>query len=284
MEEKIKKLKEYFEKRDDIVMAFLFGSQASERAHTGSDWDIAAYFTPEVAWPEWEEHGREYPAEDTVWSDCMKIVQSDNVDFIVLNRIPSSIAAAALRGMPLVIKDRGLYIDFMLIVTREAEDFCEFVHDYFAISERSRSLTESDQARLAKIIQFLEEQAERYPEFVGMTMSLYQTDKRARNDVERWIENTANALIDISKILLASNKRLIPDAYRDTVNSAALLLNFPEKEAEKFASWVRLRNVLAHEYLDIKWQRISSFIRESKPYITQYIDATKRFLANQTAD
>ncbi len=35
-EEKLQKLKEYFENRDDVVMAFVFGSQAQDRAHEGS--------------------------------------------------------------------------------------------------------------------------------------------------------------------------------------------------------------------------------------------------------
>ena len=62
-EERIKQLKTYFENRDDIVMAFLFGSQAKGRAHQGSDWDIAVYFKPKVVSVEWEEQGREYLEE-----------------------------------------------------------------------------------------------------------------------------------------------------------------------------------------------------------------------------
>ena len=55
-EQKIQRLKEYFEKRGDVVMAFLFGSQAERQVHTESDWDIAVYFKPEVERVEWEEH------------------------------------------------------------------------------------------------------------------------------------------------------------------------------------------------------------------------------------
>src|SRR4030067_3511917 len=54
-----------------------------------------------------------------------------NVDLIVLNRARSSIAASAINGMPIIIKDRGLYLDFMLRITREAEDFRETVEDYW---------------------------------------------------------------------------------------------------------------------------------------------------------
>jgi hypothetical protein len=57
------------------------------------------------------------------------------VDFIVLNRARSSIASSAIKGRPIIIKDRGLYLDFMLRVTAEAEDYREMVEDYWRIKQ-----------------------------------------------------------------------------------------------------------------------------------------------------
>lgn len=147
--EKIQKLRDYFERRDDVLMAFLFGSQAENKARSGSDWDIAVYFTPEKKDPldpkntnlhgtiEWEEENRDYKEESRVWGDLTDILNIDNVDLIVLNRCPASIADSALRGAPLIIKDRGLYLDFMLLITDVAERYRHFVKDYYAISQRS---------------------------------------------------------------------------------------------------------------------------------------------------
>ena len=42
-------LKEYFEKRDDVLMAFLFGSYAKATTHKESDVDIAVYCVPLVS-------------------------------------------------------------------------------------------------------------------------------------------------------------------------------------------------------------------------------------------
>lgn len=42
----INNLKEYFEKNDDVVMAFMFGSRSKQNVRLSSDWDIAVYFTP----------------------------------------------------------------------------------------------------------------------------------------------------------------------------------------------------------------------------------------------
>ena len=105
--EKIQLLKKYFNERDDIMMAFLFGSRAqgTRSLRAGSDWDIAVYFCPLSAQLEWEATDREYPNEQAVWRDISDILESDNVDLLVLNRAPAGIAETAIGGMQLVVKD-----------------------------------------------------------------------------------------------------------------------------------------------------------------------------------
>jgi predicted nucleotidyltransferase len=127
-------LKEYFEKREDILMAFLFGSYAKAISHRESDVDIAVYFRPRSGFLEWEEFDMKHEAEDEIWLDIERLLKR-NVDFIVLNRARSSIASSAIKGRPIIIKDRGLYLDFMLRVTAEAEDYREMVEDYWRIKQ-----------------------------------------------------------------------------------------------------------------------------------------------------
>lgn len=127
-------LKDYFEKRDDILMAFLFGSYAKDISHRESDIDIAIYFRPKSGCLEWEEFDIKYEGEDETWLD-LEILLSQNIDLVVLNRARSSIAASAINGIPIIIKDRGLYLDFMLRVTLEAEDFRGTVEDYWRIKQ-----------------------------------------------------------------------------------------------------------------------------------------------------
>lgn len=130
----IKILKEYFEGRDNVLMAFLFGSYARGIQHRESDVDIAVYFKPKSGYLEWEEFDTKYEAEDTIWLDVERLLKQ-NVDLIVLNRARSTIAQSAINGIPIIIKDRGLYLDFMLRVTLEAEDFRETIEDYWRIKE-----------------------------------------------------------------------------------------------------------------------------------------------------
>ncbi len=277
---KIERLKEYFQNRDDVVMAFLFGSQTegSGRTHAHSDWDIGVYFKPSVKALEWEESGRDYPAENAVWRDCADILQTDDIDLLVLNRAPASIAETAAGNTPLIVKDHSLWVRFLRIVSDAAEEYRAFVDQFYAIAQRSRSLTPRDREDLKRTIQFIEEQRRLTDIYRQFTKEEFEKEPRKRNEMERWLENLMNAIIDISKVVLGSQKTLIPHTYRDMVKRAAHDFGLPEDFSEKFDHWVKIRNELAHEYLDIKWTRISEFAETSKAPIAQFVDAAKKFL------
>lgn len=126
----IKALKNYFENRKDIAFAFLFGSQARGLATPLSDVDIAVYFYPEKRHPVEYEEEIFYEDEDEIWADIERLLNRE-AELLVLNRVSSSVAASAIRGIPLAINDWGLYLDFMLLVTREAEDFGNMIIEDF---------------------------------------------------------------------------------------------------------------------------------------------------------
>ncbi len=271
---KIKQLKEYFENRDDALMAFVFGSQIKESSTKISDWDIACYFKPLSNTVEWEEE-RDYPEESKVWGDLTKILETDNIDFIVLNRVPANIAASAIKGLPLVIKDRRLYLEFMLIVTREAEDYRQTTREYAEVYWRSSSLSEEDKDILNKRLVFLDSELKDADKFHSITQPEYEKDSSKRREAERWIENLMNAAIDISKTILAGEKRPIPSTYREILRGISLLPGFPEDLGEQLAKWAELRNILAREYLDIRWKRIEDFVQKSEPYFRKFIEVVK---------
>ncbi len=133
----VEKLGNYFEKRDDIVMAFLFGSWAKGHEGTESDIDIAVYFKPENNILEWESTDSQYESEREIWLDIERIVEKD-VDLLVLNRAAATVADSALRGYPIIIKDRNLYMDFLLRITSEAIDFRQWVEGYWRSKEQRR--------------------------------------------------------------------------------------------------------------------------------------------------
>lgn len=119
-------IKRYFESRKDVAFAFLFGSQARGNTTIRSDVDIAVYFHPKKRRPLEVEGEVFYETEDRIWTDLERIFNKE-VDLVVLNRVPATVGASAIKGTPLVINDWGLYLDFMLVVTDIAEDFREFI-------------------------------------------------------------------------------------------------------------------------------------------------------------
>jgi uncharacterized protein len=113
-------LQDYFAQREDIAFAFLFGSQAKGTVSSLSDVDVAVYFFPAIRHPIEFEEQKVYPGEEQIWNDLERMLGKE-VDLVVLNRVPATVASSALRGIPLLIKDWGLYLDFLLAVTDESE-------------------------------------------------------------------------------------------------------------------------------------------------------------------
>lgn len=275
---KITQLKKYFADREDIVMAFVFGSAVKGTATTESDVDIAVYFTPKGKELEWEESYVYYDEEDKIWGDVERIV-GIRVDLVVLNRAPATLAAAVLQdGVALTVKDHSLYLRFLLSVTSAAEDFREFVNDFWAIKQRSNSLSKIDCERLIRIADFLETEMADYPHFFTLDQRAYEDDAPMRRNIERWAENIVNSSIDIAKIILASEKKRIPQTYREILRELSLVDDFKNETAEKLARFAKLRNILAHEYLDIRFTHIKNFIQESEPAYRELLGFVKNFI------
>ncbi len=137
-------LKRYFENRKDVAFAFLFGSQARGTATKLSDIDIAVYFYPEKRHPIEYEEKIFYKGEDEVCRNVEGLLKKE-IELLVLNRISACVAASAIRGIALTINDWGLYLDFMDVVTREAEDFRGMVFaDFLERRQFERRVKTSD--------------------------------------------------------------------------------------------------------------------------------------------
>ena len=116
----LERLKNYFEGRDDIAFAFLFGSAKRGRVRREGDVDIAVYFKPEKE-VEWEAFNKIYEGENRIALDLERLLKKE-VDLVVLNRARAVIADEIIRkGKPLIIRDRGFFLDFLCIVSDEAE-------------------------------------------------------------------------------------------------------------------------------------------------------------------
>lgn len=133
----VKELKKYFSKRDEVVFSFLFGSWAKGAGGLESDWDIAVYYKSIKPHDDFEK-GVEHP----IWIDVENIV-GRNVDLLNLNKAFPGVAESALKGIPLVIKDRNVYMGYLLRITSEADDLREWIKSYWDLKQGRKHATAS---------------------------------------------------------------------------------------------------------------------------------------------
>ena len=133
------------------------------------------------------------------------------------------------------------------------------------IMQREFYLKKEVKYRLIKHMSFLENELKDYSLFKSLSWKEYNEERTKRRDVERWIENIINSSIDISKIILTSEDKAIPDTYKAIVKNLSLISGFSAKNMEKLVEWVGLRNIISHEYLDIRWTSITRFITDTEP-------------------
>lgn len=139
-------------------------------------------------------------------------------------------------------------------------------------------LRKVDIERLLKIIDFLQTELSDIEKYKGLSVGVYKEDREKRRSVERWIENIVNASLDIAKVIIVAKDKEIPDTYKEyfiEISGAGLI---DEGIAEKLAEGVKIRNILAHQYLDVKWDNIKKFISDGYKVYFDLLSAAKRFV------
>ncbi|MBC7324106.1 MAG: DUF86 domain-containing protein [Moorella sp. (in: Bacteria)] len=109
-------------------------------------------------------------------------------------------------------------------------------------------------------LRFLATELEDLKAYGEMDYFQYQSDRKSRRDVERIIENLINAALDIAKILIAGEDLEVPETYRQAFIRLGEAGIIDKELALALAEKARTRNILAHQYLDIKWELIKDFL------------------------
>ncbi|MGF7398940.1 DUF86 domain-containing protein [Thermoanaerobacterium thermosaccharolyticum] len=139
-------------------------------------------------------------------------------------------------------------------------------------------LNESDKINILKRIDFIQIELNDLDEYKKLTYEVYNTDRIVRRNVERIIENISNALIDISKIIIVNENIDIPNSYREIILKLGEIKTIDEELAKSIAEIARLRNVFAHQYLDIKWSYVKTFITDKINDVYKFIDAVNKYV------
>ncbi len=114
--------------------------------------------------------------------------------------------------------------------------------------------------RLMVRLDFLKLQMEDYPRYQKVDWKEYAKDRFLRREIERWVEDTINCVIDIAKIILSREKLPIPNTNKELLKAIETVGDLEKGFGERISRWAAIRNKLAHEYLDLKWEGVKDFL------------------------
>ena len=141
-------------------------------------------------------------------------------------------------------------------------------------------LIPEDRERLIRYVDFLESELEDFPRFSRLDWKTYYEDRDLRRNIERWIENLVNCSIDVAKVMLVIEDKRIPSTYREIIRALGTTEPFDEEFGEAISQWSALRNILAHEYLDLRWDSIRKFVQSAEPHYERLVRTIKRVLSS----
>ena len=116
--------------------------------------------------------------------------------------------------------------------------------------------------RIIESIQFItEEMVEFEKEYVVKTWQDYQSDKKLQKLMDRTVENILTALIEVSGTIL-TQEGIPVESYSDALRRIGEIFCLSQEEQENLANLAFQRNRLAHRYLNLRWQAISSYVNQ----------------------
>ena len=121
---------------------------------------------------------------------------------------------------------------------------------------------QTDRVKLIPYVDYLEKELPFSSEYEKkMDWRIYELERSRRLEVERWVESLINATLDISKMLLAITGEEVPETSREVLFKMGTRIYDTEEEAEAFSELVKIKNTLAHRYLDLRWNDIKRFLQ-----------------------
>ena len=123
-------------------------------------------------------------------------------------------------------------------------------------------MRQTDRSRVISSLDYLEKELPYLAEYEReVDWKVYQTQRSKRLEIERWVESLINATLDISKMLLTLGSEEIPETSREVLFKLGSYVFDTEVKAEAFSELAKIRNTLAHRYLDVKWEDIKRFLQ-----------------------
>ena len=138
-------------------------------------------------------------------------------------------------------------------------------------------MLQSDRSKLIPHVDYLEKELPFLSEYKKeIDWKVYELQRSKRLEIERWVENLINATLDISKMVLTIMGDEIPETSREVLFKVGSHIYAKEEEAETFSELAKIRNTLAHRYLDLRWNDIKRFLEIAPTLYSQFISFVKR--------
>lgn len=138
-------------------------------------------------------------------------------------------------------------------------------------------MNQTDKTKLIPHIRFIEKEMEFLEIYKReIDWNVYQSQREKRLEVERWTECVINAVLDTSKMLFSINREDVPETSRDLLFKIGAYIYKKEEDALSFSELARIRNTLAHRYLDLKWNDIKRFLQIAPELLPAFLDHVKK--------
>lgn len=139
------------------------------------------------------------------------------------------------------------------------------------------TLRRADRSKVISFLDYLERELPFLSEYEReVDWKVYQTQRSKRLEIERWVESLINATLDISKMLLAVGGEEVPETSREILFNVGAFVFDEEVKAEAFSELAKIRNTLAHRYLDVKWEDIKRFLELVPDLYPPFLDFVRR--------
>lgn len=258
-----------------LLFGFLFGSAVAGRLRSDSDLDLAVYQESGGYLEVETERDLDREADIQV---ALERATGRDVDLVLLNRAPAAVCASALlSGRPILMRDRAFYTRYYLAVTAVASDFLDTERDFRAVRDRSLSLSPVDRSRLERILDFIETELVDRDRFREVALDRYQGNRDLRRNLDRWVEMLIDAAIDVGKIVLASERRDVPYTYGQILADLEAVERFSDL-AGRLRPLAALHNVLADEYLELRFGRVQRFVASGADAVAEVARITRLWL------
>jgi uncharacterized protein YutE (UPF0331/DUF86 family) len=135
----------------------------------------------------------------------------------------------------------------------------------------------TDRSKLIPHVEYLERELSFHSQYEKeIDWKVYRSQRSKRLEIERWVESLINATLDISKMFLTIIGEEFPETSREVLFRVGVYIYKKEKEAETFSEFAKIRNTLAHRYLDLRWNDIKRFLEIAPILFPPFLDFIKK--------